>query len=395
MRLLFYCQHALGMGHFVRSIALADRLADDFGVLFLNGGAVPTGLTFPSRVDRIDMPALGMTETGRLVALDPDYSVDGALEARRALMLDVFRSWRPDVVLIELFPFGRKKFEAELVPLLDAVRLIGASGGRAPLVVSSVRDLLITGRADQQRFDDRARELCDRYFDLVLVHADPILASFDESFRPSVPLRTPVEHTGFLSRPVPPSHDGPRSGVLVSAGGGLVGEPLYRVAVEAHRANWAACGLATTLVAGPFAPAATLEWLDEAARSTPGLTVLPHVPDLRPLLQRAALSVSQCGYNTALDLVSTRTPALVVPFGDGHENEQSRRAERLAANGLLRWLPAGHVTAERLAAAILETRNFRPAVSDLRMNGADETVRLLLQQAELRQQPSVVGGRPC
>lgn len=392
MRLLFYCQHALGMGHFVRSIALADRLADDVDVLFLNGGAVPTGLTFPSRVDRIDMPALGMTETGRLVALDPAYSVDRALEARRALMLDVLRSWQPDVVLIELFPFGRKKFETELLPVLDAAKRADAAGGRAPFVVSSVRDLLITGRVDQQRFDDRARELCDRYFDLVVVHADPLLASFDESFRPSTPLRTPVEHTGFLSRPLSPSFEGPRHGVLVSAGGGLVGEPLYRVAIDAHRANWAAYGLTTTLVAGPFAPVSTLTWLTEAARSTPGLTVLPHVPDLRPLLQQAAVSVSQCGYNTALDIVSTRTPALVVPFGHGRENEQSRRAARLAANGFLQWLPTDELTAERLAAAILETRDFEPAASGLCVDGANETVRLLFQHLALRQQPAVVGG---
>lgn len=390
MTVLFYCQHSLGMGHFVRSIALADRLADRFDVVFLNGGALPAGLSFPSRVERVDLPAIGMNEAGALVSLDARYSVDASLEARLNAMLTVLRARRPDVLLIELFPFGRKKFERELIPLVESARQLAPA---SPLVVSSVRDLLVTGRADQQRFDDRARILCDRYFDLVLVHADPALASFDESFRPATPLRTPVRHTGFIARHDPPAAGGPRDGVLVSAGGGLVGDALFRAAVAAHRLNWDATGMRTTIVAGPFAPAATLAWLQEAERQTSGLHVIPHVPDLRPLLARTAVSVSQCGYNTALDIASTAAPALVVPYGDGQENEQTRRAERLAARGVLRWLPAADASAPRLAAAISEMRRFTPAASGLRMNGAAETVSILRHAVAQRQLVTAGGAR--
>lgn len=393
MTVLFYCQHALGMGHFVRSIALAERLAADFRVVFLNGGALPDGLTFPSTVERIDLPPLGMTEDGALISLTTAFTPDSALAHRRDRMVRLLTTIRPDVLLIELFPFGRRKFEAELRPLVEAARAgrppLGESvhsgepsplsdrRASAPLVVSSVRDLLVTGRRDQQRFDDRAARLCDRFFDLVLVHADPALASFDESFRPSEPLRTPIVHTGFIGRPLPAADAVPRSGVLVSAGGGLVGDPLFRNAVDAHRENYPATGLHTTIVAGPFAPAATCEWLQRVAADTPGLSVVPCVPDLRPLLQRAAISVSQCGYNTALDVVTTGTPALVVPFGDGQENEQQRRAERLAARGLLRWLPASSGDGRRLAAAIRDMRTFVPAAVGLQVNGAERTARIL------------------
>lgn len=382
MTVMFYCQHSLGMGHFVRSIALAERLADEFSVLFLNGGALPTGLTFPARVERVDLPAVGMTEHGALVSLDARFTVDESIDARREMMLSLLRARRPDVLLIELFPFGRKKLEGELIPLLDEAKRLADHG---PLVVSSVRDLLVTGRADQQRFDDRARVLCDRYFDLVLVHADSALASFDESFRPSEPLRTPVRHTGFMSRAETAVAAGPRAGVLVSAGGGLVGDALFRAAVAAHRLNWDATGLRTTVVAGPFAPPETLAWLQDTERHTSGLHVIPHVPDLRPLLARTAVSISQCGYNTALDVVTTATPALVVPYGDGNENEQTRRAERLADRGVLRWLSATGLTADRLAAAIREMRQFVPAPSGLRLNGAEETAAILRNTLAQRQ----------
>ena len=48
--LLFYCQHSLGMGHLVRSFALAEALARRFRVTLLNGGQLPSGLRLPEKV---------------------------------------------------------------------------------------------------------------------------------------------------------------------------------------------------------------------------------------------------------------------------------------------------------------------------------------------------------
>lgn len=391
MRVLFYCQHALGMGHYVRSMALAERLAGAGEVLFLNGGVPPDGIPCPPGVTRVDLVPLGMTETGDLISHAPGVTPEDALEIRRGVMMNRLREQRPDVLLVELFPFGRRKFAPELVPLLEEARRMGEVGEPAPLVVCSVRDLLVTGRVDQQRFDDRARLLCDRYLDLVLVHADPAMATFEESFRPTGPLRTPVAYTGFLTRPAPPVCDA-RSGVLVSAGGGVVGEGLYRAAVQAHRLTWPSTRLPTTIVAGPFAPPPVVAWLEDEARHTPGLIVHAHVPDLRPYLARAAVSVSQCGYNTALDIVSTRTPAVVVPFGDERENEQARRAQRLAALGLLRWLPSRELTVERLAAETRAALTFEPAPAGLRLDGAAETVRVLRAHLAARRVATIAEG---
>ena len=63
--ILFYCQHVLGMGHLVRSLALARALAGRFRVVFLNGGAVPRGLRRPAGIEFVDLPPLGFDATGR------------------------------------------------------------------------------------------------------------------------------------------------------------------------------------------------------------------------------------------------------------------------------------------------------------------------------------------
>ncbi len=381
MKLFFYCQHSVGMGHFVRSSAMAERLSQAFDVVFLNGGLLPAGTPFPGAVARVDLPPLGMRDDATLVSLTPGLPVDAALQRRRDQMIALLNTVKPDVVLIELFPFGRRKFEGELLPLLTAAH---AGGANRPLVVSSLRDLLVTARRNQQDFDDRARALCDRLFDLVMVHTDPLFARLEDTFRPSTPLATPVAYTGFLTRGSVEQPPGDRSGVLISAGGGHVGEPLFRAAVAAHDINWPALQLPTTIVAGPFAAPTVLADLQAAAARRQGLTVLPQVPNLVPLLMSARASVSQCGYNTALDLLRSRVPALVVPFAEGRENEQTTRAARLADRGLIRTLPSTDLAAARLAGAIRELLHFAPAMTTLDMNGADTTLRLLAEHASRR-----------
>jgi len=68
--LLLYCQHVLGMGHLVRSLALAESLAARFHVVFLNGGPVPHGVPRPRCIDFIDLPPVGFDPAGRLVSRD-------------------------------------------------------------------------------------------------------------------------------------------------------------------------------------------------------------------------------------------------------------------------------------------------------------------------------------
>ena len=161
------------------------------------------------------------------------------------MIRECFRDTTPDVVLIELFPFGRKKFASELMPLLEAAR----SAGPPPFVACSLRDILVGSRRDQQGHDDRASRVTNEYFDAVLVHADARFATLEETFHPSVPLRVPVHYTGFVRAPRSRTREPSRERrVLVSAGGGLVGAPLFRAAVEAHPRLLHDHGLRTVIV---------------------------------------------------------------------------------------------------------------------------------------------------
>lgn len=375
--LMFYCQHSLGMGHLIRSIRLARALAADFRVLFLNGGRLPQDLIVPPGVEIIDLPPLGMDDDHTLVSRDAQTGVDLAKMQRRATIVDTYHRFKPAVVLIELFPFGRKKFAFELLPLLKAAK---QERHRVPLVLCSVRDILVHDRPDQQRHDDRARWLCDRYFDAILVHADPKIARFSDSFRPSQPLQTPLHYTGFVTQDAADTKLTQRGDhILVSAGGGIVGGPLFRAAIEAQQRFGAIQKRTLRLVAGPFLPES--EWLDltQRVRQTDRVELIRSVPDLTLEMRRAAVSVSQCGYNTAMDVLSSRTPALVVPYAEGRENEQTHRAQQLCALGLMRMLSQRHLTPERLHAEINATALFAPDTSTLMLDGTAQSVTIIRQ----------------
>jgi predicted glycosyltransferase len=359
--LLCYCQHSVGLGHLMRSYALCAALSERFRVVLVCGGALPRGIRPPAGVQVLALPPLGVGAAGGFVSHDPRYTVEQAWAAREERILSAFRAVRPVAVLVELFPFGRAKFARELVPLLEAARAAGA------LTACSLRDILVSSRADQQAFDDRAAAIANAHLDAVLVHSDPGFARLEETFAPRVPLRVPVHYTGFVVRDAAPPARPRGEHIVVSAGGGLVGEPLLRAAAEAQPAT----GVPMRLIAGPLLPEAA--WRRLGALGRPGLELRRSVADLGVELGAARASVSQGGYNTALEVIRSGVPGLIVPYGTPEEDEQTRRAERLERLGAVRVLPGERLGSATLAAAVRRLLAFEPRPASVDLDGARRT----------------------
>ncbi len=319
-----------------------------------------------------------MSDDGALVSRDPALSLERALERRRAVLTGTWSALDPDVVLVELFPFGRRKFADELQPMLEGSRT--TSKGRRQLTYCSLRDLLV-GRQDRQRKHDAwTAATLERCFDGVLVHSDPSFSRLEDSLTPGITLPVPITYTGFVHDAAPRADVSPAAApgsVIVSAGGGIVGGPLLTAAIAAHSRLPRATRRPLTVLTGPFIPPAAWNEVRALARSHDDVTVIRSVPDLAIELRHAAGSISQCGYNTAMDLVSTRVPALVVPYDDHGEDEQMNRARRLVSLGLLQVLPAAEMTPARMAEHLVALPSFRPARAALDLGGAEQTARWL------------------
>jgi predicted glycosyltransferase len=149
--------------------------------------------------------------------------------------------------------------------------------------------------------------------------------------------------------------------------------------------------LPAIMVTGPLMSSSQRDRL--AARINGGgrVTLLPSVPTLRPYLATAAAVVAMCGYNTAAEIVSLGTPAVVVPrtwrYGEhlkgqaaGEEAEQLMRGQALAQLGLVDLVTPAQLTAERLAEGITRQlgRGHRSEQPRLDLSGlAAVTDRLL------------------
>jgi predicted glycosyltransferase len=367
---LFYCQHSVGIGHLTRSYVLTAALAKRFRVVLACGGTLPDAIAPPAGVELVRLPPVGVGAAARFVSHDPRYTLERAWAARSELLLETIRSLRPAAVLVELFPFGRAKFARELVPVLEETRRVGG------IAACSLRDILVTGRPDQRAHDERACALANAHLDVVLMHSDPRVATLEHTFRPPSPLTVPVRYTGFVVNGSA-ARQRRRHGVVVSAGGGLVGEPLLQAAVAAHRLSWPSTGLPMRVIAGPLLPPAAWERLRAAADGQPGLELCRSVPDLSAELRAAAASISQCGYNTSLEVVRSRVPALVVPYATEEEDEQRRRARRLERLGVLRVLDPERLDPAALARELERLPAFQPARAAIDLDGARSTCRQL------------------
>jgi predicted glycosyltransferase len=372
--ILFYVQHLLGIGHLKRALYLVDAMERAGLAVTLVSGGEP-------------LPELADLKPRHLVQLPPIRAIDASFanladtdgrppddrlwSARREALLTAFREAEPDALVIEAYPFGRRAFRRELEPLIAAAR----ERRRRALVLCSLRDIVIAPTGV-----DRLHEIVERVqrdFDAVLVHGDERLIALGESFPLAPQLAERIIYTGYVTRSEPRviGDDGAGADeVLVSAGGGAVGGKLMRTALEARRHGRHA-DTGWRLLTGPNLPAAEFAALTAALPG--GVVVERYRADFAQMLRRCRVSVSQAGYNTVLDIIGAGAPAVLVPFAEMRETEQTLRAERLAQRGRVEILPPEALSPDRLSEAIERAIRCRPAALNLDTNGASRTAAVI------------------
>ena len=383
-RIFVYVQHLLGIGHLKRAATLAAALGDaGCEVTFVTGGYPVPGVV-PPNAHVVQLPAAGTADLDFRSLLDAHGApVDESWRTRRREhLLETFRAARPHALIIELFPFGRRQMRFELLPLLDAAH----AASPRPLIVSSVRDVL--GQRDPAKQDEMLA-LFERYFDHALVHGDPRFLDFGQTFRHGAKLGERLHHTGFIvDRSASPGLPGDAGAgeVLVSAGGGAVGARLLETAIRARpltnlsSRRWRLLS-GVNLDAAKFAELARL-----AGYAGAGAVIVERSrSDFRALLQNCAVSVSQAGYNTVMEILDCGTRAVIVPFAGGKETEQTLRAHLLAERGRIEVVAEDALEPARLAAAIDRAASrAAPGPSPIDLDGARKSADLIMQWAAAR-----------
>jgi len=378
MKVLIAVTHLLGAGHLSRALTLARAfVAEGHAVTVLSGG-MPVAQFDTDGITLRQLPPLRSDGTNftRLLTAAGDVADTAYLTARETEMTQAVTDIRPDIVITELFPFGRRVLRDEFMALVGAARMQTPR----PVILASVRDILAPPSNPQKA--QKTERIVLEHYDGVLVHSDPTSTPLEQSWPVTPALQEKLLYTGYVAPPPVGAHPD-RLGqgeVIVSAGGGSVGRHLFTAAVAAARLSpplrW------RVLVGGGNAQAVIAEL---SAKATSNIILEPARPDFRQMLTHAACSVSMCGYNTALDLLQAGTPSLFIPFDEGGEVEQTLRAESLSHLPMMQMLRAADLTPERLLQqAEVLAKLPRGKVPDLRFDGAQESVRIACGIAEGR-----------
>lgn len=359
---LFWVQHLLGSGHLRRTAAIARALAARGVDAVVASGGFPLSNLDLGDARLVQLPALRAADEGFSSLVDQQGvpSSEALMAERRARLSDLLESLQPAALVTETFPFGRRQLRHEVLGLLDRADDLA----RPPVTVSSVRDIL-QQPSKPERFDTMLALALERY-DHILVHGDPRLAGFGETFPHAAALGQRLVHTGYIAADwtLPEDMTGDGDGeVIVSAGSGSTGTALLEAAKQARPLSEHAANRTWRLLSGE--PHARLPGEPAIGDAEPGIIVENNRADFRDLLARCAVSVSQGGYNTITDLIAARARAVIVPYVGEGETEQTERARRLAAMVAVMVLDEVDLAPRSLAQAVDAAFDLSPLSADL------------------------------
>lgn len=366
-RVAFLACHLSGSGHLARTLALARGVAAAGAeALVISGGRPLAHLdAAPVRLKQLPPVAVADFDYARLLTGDGAPADAAYMEARADMLAAMLRGFAPEVLVTELFPFGRRILAHEFELALGIAR------AGAARVFCSVRDIPEPPRKPARAAEAEAR--LRRWYDAVLVHGDVRLAPFSLGWPQAARIADLLRHTGYVAEP-PPSPAGDPAEVLVAEGGGALGRGLLECAAAAARLGarrW-------RLRVGGADAAAEAARLAALAGDAP-IVVEPAAPDYRARLRTCAASVSLLGYNTAVDLLQSGAPAVVAPIGHATEREQRLRAEAFAHLPQFETLDAASLTPEALAAAVERAiRRGRAPGPAVDLSGVETSARLIL-----------------
>jgi predicted glycosyltransferase len=374
-RIFFYVQYLQGVGHLYRALHIAQAMTRAGLVVDLVSGGMP--------VPGLDTGHVNFHQLSPIKCRDGDFSdlidVDGdALDnslkdQRRDELLSLYRASKPDAILVEAFPFGRRQMRFELLPLLE----LAQSSSPKPVIISSIRDILQVsskpGRADE------SVDYINQFFDNVLVHGDPSFAMLEETFPGAKQFSDKIHYTGLVSglvRQSSATQDKTDGEVLVSAGGGgTQSERLLAAAMEARSISKAK-DRHWRLLVGPNLPDTELVKLN--FHLPDGITLESNRSDFTSLLANCAVSVSQAGYNTVVDLMRCGCRSVVVPYSARGETEQLFRARRLQERGVAHLVEDSELSPQTLASAIDAVLIApTPGASTFNLEGAERSASLV------------------
>lgn len=379
MKVACYCQHVLGIGHFHRSLEICKALAKNHETVMILGGP---DVTIPETdIHFLQLPGLKMDENfSRLIPCQEQdkENLEAVKNRRRQQLYGFFSSFKPDIFLVELYPFGRKAFRFELDPILEGID----TGELAPCIrLCSVRDILVE-KKDKQKYETRVLKVLNSLFDGLLIHSDPDFIPLEKTFSQTESISIPYRYTGFIT---PSGGTGKGAAIrkklglseeekllIASIGGGTVGSELLRATIAAAVILKDRTNLHFHIFTGKYSDTKLQRELEQTAGNR--ITVHDFCDNFTDWLDAADISLSMAGYNTCMNLLAAGTPALLYPFAQNRE--QRMRIAAFSSTSPFALLEKNDLDPERLAKRITTHLQLAKQPGKTDLNGASISAEL-------------------
>jgi predicted glycosyltransferase len=368
-KIMFYCQHIVGMGHLVRSIEIIKGLVEDFRVCLINGGETIPNFPIPPEIQIVNIPGIKTdAQFQNLEPINPKLTLTEVKRLRQQELLNTFIRFKPDLLIVELFPFGRRRFSFELIPLLEMAKFSQTK------IVCSLRDLVIN-KGDAIEREEKICNLVERYFDSILIHGDPSFICLEEIFSRTQDLKCSIKYTGYVARTISENNlpEIKQPAIVVSVGGGRFGHDLLECAIATAPLLKEIINHHIYIFTGPFIPEEVYVKLQRLALGQSNISLQKYNPELFGYLKQAELSISMCGYNTSIDILNAGVEAMMMAFENEEDPEQQIRLQRLEKLAIATRIRPEDLVPEKLGKAIVNRLQKKQTKQLFDLNGVANT----------------------
>ncbi len=377
--ILMYSHDTYGLGHIRRSMAIASHLSGkEVNILILTGSPIAGRFTLPEQVDFVRIPGMIKKTNDEYRSLSIRIDPSQALHIRKNIIAATTEAFRPDLFIVDKEPLGLKK---EVLPTLQWIREFLPQ----TKTILGLRDIL-----DESAVVCRDWENKDVYrylkelYDEIWIYGNRDIYNPIEEYKIPAELKPKIQFTGYIPRKQWPNSVRKKIRkryrilkddifILVTAGGGGDGSELLDHYLSMHDFFPASLPFKSLMITGPFMPKASRESISERAKQH-GIKTQPFHPCMEQLIAAADLVISMGGYNTLCEILSQRTPALIIPR-ETPRKEQLIRAEKLTGQGLIDYIPWKEVSAQLLRdkiVTILDNQQaYKKSIASFKLSGLD------------------------
>lgn len=350
-RLLMYSQDGMGLGHLRRSWNIAQavlRQAPDTEIVILADSPAASLVCLDQTIECVKLPTLVKMDSTTWRNGVLSSSAADVVKMRSELILNIFRGFAPDTVLVDHMPVGAL---GELKPLLDHCRALASP----PRLFLGLRDVLDGADVIRRTWRDLGAYGYLPDYESILIYGSQDIYDATAAYG-LLPAARRVLYCNYVAPldlvdgdVTAPTGDAACSVdpfVLMMGGGGHDAFSIADAFLTIGPDLWQAFGLRTVLLTGPnMAPTQREALL--ARGNQPSVRVEAGVGDAAAWISEASVILTMAGYNSLCELVARGKKALVVPRS-GPSLEQRTRSRLFADRGLIRLLDPDHLTPERL-----------------------------------------------